>query len=107
MRSVLHLPVVSPEVPVSQEFRDPQAAVERLQELYNIAVTFLTETFAENVTGARPNTRFRAFYPEIRIRTYTYAQTDSRLSFGHVAGPGDYSTTITRPDLLMFRLSAM
>ncbi|KAG1713769.1 DNA-binding protein HU-beta 2 [Nymphon striatum] len=52
-----------------------------------------------NVTGARPDTRFRAFYPEIRITTSTYAQTDSRLSFGHVAGPGTYSTTVTRPDL--------
>ena len=99
MRSDLHLPVVSPEVPVAQEFSDARAAVERLQELYQIAVGFLTKTFAENVTGARPETRFRAFYPEIRIRTYTYAQTDSRLSFGHVAGPGDYSTTVTRPDL--------
>ena len=99
MRSDLHLPVVSPEVPVAQEFRDARAAVERLQELYQIAAAFLTKTFAENVTGARPETRFRAFYPEIRIRTYTYAQTDSRLSFGHVAGPGDYSTTVTRPDL--------
>jgi AMP nucleosidase len=99
MRSDLHLPVVSPEVPVAQEFRDARAAVERLRELYQIAAAFLTKTFAENVTGARPETRFRAFYPEIRIRTYTYAQTDSRLSFGHVAGPGDYSTTVTRPDL--------
>jgi len=99
MRSDLHLPVVSPEVPVAQEFRNARAAVERLQELYQIAAAFLTKTFAEAVTGARPETRFRAFYPEIRIRTYTYAQTDSRLSFGHVAGPGDYSTTVTRPDL--------
>jgi AMP nucleosidase len=99
MRSDLNLPIVSPEVPVAQEFSDARAAVERLQELYQIAVGFLTKTFAENVTGARPETRFRAFYPEIRIRTYTYAQTDSRLSFGHVAGPGDYSTTVTRPDL--------
>jgi AMP nucleosidase len=99
MRSDLHLPVVSPEVPVAQEFRNARAAVERLQELYQIAAAFLTKTFSEAVTGARPETRFRAFYPEIRIRTYTYAQTDSRLSFGHVAGPGDYSTTVTRPDL--------
>lgn len=94
-----HLPVISPEVPDLKEFRDPKAAVARLQELYKIAVDFLTDTFSKNVVGARPDTRFRAFYPEIRIRTSTYAQTDSRLSFGHVAGPGSYSTTITRPDL--------
>ena len=99
MKSDAHLPVVSPDVPPAQEFRDAKAAVARLQELYQIAVDFLTTTFAENVTGPRPDTRFRAFYPEIRILTTTYAQTDSRLSFGHVAGPGVYSTTVTRPDL--------
>ncbi|PVA07754.1 AMP nucleosidase [Thalassorhabdomicrobium marinisediminis] len=94
-----HLPVVSPEVPEPQAFRDAKAAVARLRELYDTSVEFLCRTFAENVAGARPDTRFRAFYPEIRIRTTTYAQTDSRLSFGHVAGPGFYSTTVTRPDL--------
>lgn len=99
MKSDAHLPVVSPDVPEAAEFRNAKAAVARLQDLYEIAVAFLTQTFSDNVTGARPDTRFRAFYPEIRIRTATYAQTDSRLSFGHVAGPGTYSTTITRPDL--------
>ena len=94
-----HLPVVSPDVPDAEEFRDPTAAVARLQELYKIAVDFLTDTFAKNIIGTRPETRFRAFYPEIRIRTSTFAQTDSRLSFGHLAGPGSYSTTVTRPDL--------
>ncbi|MEL6960219.1 MAG: AMP nucleosidase [Pseudomonadota bacterium] len=93
------MPVVSPEVPAPEAFRDPAAAVDRLQELYRIAVDFLTRTFDENISGSRPDARFRAFYPEIRIRTSTFAQTDSRLSFGHVAGPGDYSTTVTRPDL--------
>ena len=99
MSSDANLPVISPDVPKAEEFRDPAAAVARLQELYNLAVDFLTDTFAKNIIGARPDTRFRAFYPEIRIRTSTFAQTDSRLSFGHVAGPGLYSTTVTRPDL--------
>lgn len=99
IQSDAHLPVVSPEVPAPLEFRDATAAVRRLRELYDISVSFLTKTFAENVAGARPENRFRAFYPEIRIRTTTFAQTDSRLSFGHVAGPGIYSTTVTRPDL--------
>ena len=99
MQSDAHLPVVTPDAAPAQEFRDPKAAVKRLQELYDSAVAFLTKTFSDNIGGARPDTRFRAFYPEIRIRTSTYAQTDSRLSFGHVAGPGTYSTTVTRPDL--------
>jgi len=99
MKLEAHLPVVSPDVPEAKAFRDPKAAVKHLQALYETAVTFLTQTFADNVGGARPDNRFRAFYPEIRIRTTTFAQTDSRLSFGHVAGPGIYATTITRPDL--------
>lgn len=99
IESDANLPVVSPEVPAAEEFRDPKAAVDRLNTLYKIAVDFLTETFSSHVVGARPDTRFRAFYPEIRFRTATFAQTDSRLSFGHVPGPGTYATTITRPDL--------
>jgi AMP nucleosidase len=37
--------------------------------------------------------------PEIRITTTTYGQVDTRLAFGHVAEPGTYMTTVTRPDL--------
>ncbi len=91
--------VISPEVPNPEAFRDAAAAVARLREIYDISVRFLTEQFEEKVAGPKPDARYRAFYPEIRIETATFAQTDSRLSFGHVAGPGTYSTTVTRPDL--------
>jgi AMP nucleosidase len=33
------------------------------------------------------------------MRTSTLARADSRLSYGFVAGPGVYETTLTRPDL--------
>ena len=45
--------------------------------------------------------RYRAYYPEVRITTTSYASVDSRLSFGHVTGPGTFAATITRP--AMFR----
>ncbi len=35
----------------------------------------------------------------MRITTSSFARVDSRLSFGHVAVPGTYSATVTRPDL--------
>jgi AMP nucleosidase len=35
----------------------------------------------------------------VRIQTDTAARSDSRLSYGFVAGPGTYETTLTRPDL--------
>ena len=93
------LPIHSPEVPASAPFRDPKKAVDRLCELYQIATKYLCTHFSQDVDKSDPKTRHRAYYPEIRITTTSYAQVDSRLSFGHVAGPGRYASTITRPDL--------
>ncbi|MEO0701417.1 MAG: AMP nucleosidase [Pseudomonadota bacterium] len=95
-----NLPVVSPPVPEHEEFRDPAAAVARLQELYAAASDFLCSRFIEALSGTgMPSSRYRAFYPEIRFSTTSFAAVDSRLSYGHVAEPGTYSTTVTRPDL--------
>jgi AMP nucleosidase len=35
----------------------------------------------------------------VRVRTDTVSRSPSRLSYGFVAGPGTYETTLTRPDL--------
>ena len=71
----------------------------RLEALYAQATAFLAQKFNDVIRGGKPAARIRAFYPEIRMATTTFAKTDSRLSFGHVTGPGVYSTTVTRPDL--------
>jgi len=92
-------PVLTPEAPAAQIFTDAAEAVTRLEELYTGATAFLARHFTETVKGARPAARIRAFYPEIRLATTSHSKTDSRLSFGHVARPGLYSTTVTRPDL--------
>ncbi|WP_114966136.1 AMP nucleosidase [Alkalilacustris brevis] len=91
--------VFSPEHPAPEAFADAAAAVERLCELHATATHFLTGHFTRILAGAAPEGRFRAFYPEIRLTVTSYAKTDSRLSFGHVAEPGTYATTVTRPDL--------
>jgi AMP nucleosidase len=91
--------LLTPEPTAPEAFTDPEAAVDRLEAIYAASTDFLTRHFSETVRANRPEGRVRAFYPEIRLTTTTYAKTDSRLSFGHVAGPGTYSTTITRPDL--------
>ncbi len=93
------LPVKIPKLPASETFSDPEQAVRRLIELYDASVDFLRERFSETVGGPKPPSRFRAFYPEIRITTTSFGKTDTRLSFGHVAEPGTYATTVTRPDL--------
>jgi len=91
--------IKTPEIVKPQSFTDPVAAVRRLQELYDEATTFLRDSLAEAMTDGAPTVRYRAFYPEIRITTSSYAQVDSRLSFGHVSEPGAHAITVTRPDL--------
>ncbi|MGO4916754.1 AMP nucleosidase [Pseudogemmobacter sp. W21_MBD1_M6] len=98
------LPTLTPDVPEDEAFSDPVAAVARLRELYDSATHFLCSRFADTVREGRPTSRFRAYYPEIRVTTTSFAKSDSRLSFGHVAVPGTYSTTITRPDLFQHYL---
>jgi len=94
------LKISTPDQGAPKRFTDADAAVAHLQALYSEATQFLCARFSETLhKGAPGDTRYRAFYPEIRIVTATYALTDSRLSFGHVAEPGSYATTVTRPDL--------
>ena len=74
-------------------------AVARLITLYDEAVDFLCHQFMSAMRDGAPEGRIRAFYPEIRFTTSSYAQVDTRLSFGHVSTPGTYATTVTRPNL--------
>lgn len=93
------LTIRTPDLPAAEYFDDADAAVARLIELYDASVSFLCARFSETLNGAVADCRFRAFYPEIRLTTTTFALTDNRLSFGHVIEPGTYATTVTRPDL--------
>ena len=90
---------LTPSDVAPQDFTDAAAAVAQLERLYVEATVFLSEHFSAAVTKGKPHSRIRAFYPEIRLTTTSFSKTDSRLAFGHVAGPGTYSTTVTRPDL--------
>jgi len=91
--------LMTPDAPAHEMFTDPKAAVARLLVLYQIASKFLCDGFNTAMIKGQPPQRMRAYYPEIRLTTTSYAKTDSRLSFGHVAEPGIYATTVTRPDL--------
>ncbi len=83
----------------TKRFSNATDAVDYLDRLYQASVAFLTDQFSNVLTTGDTDQRYRAFYPEVRITTTSYASIDSRLSFGHVAGPGSYATTVTRPDL--------
>ncbi|WP_050929624.1 AMP nucleosidase [Aestuariivita boseongensis] len=91
--------IETPDIPAPKEFDSAEAAVARLEELYLIATEFLCTRFAQVLSNGAPGHRIRAYYPEIRLTTTSFAQVDTRLSFGHVAMPGTYTATITRPDL--------
>ena len=78
---------------------DPAAAFAQVKAIYDESITYLRESLQRFVEGETPTERIRACYPYVRVQTDTVARADSRLSFGFVAGPGVYETTLTRPDL--------
>ncbi|NSL53402.1 AMP nucleosidase [Uliginosibacterium aquaticum] len=86
-------------------FTDAEAALAQVQLIYNASINHLREALQQYVSGTVPEAeeeRARACYPFVRIHTSTVAKArtaDKRLSYGFVAGPGHYETTLTRPDL--------
>ena len=88
-----------PDDAAPQNFAQAAEAVTHLIALYERASGFLCEKFISALETRDSSTRYRAFYPEVRITTSSYASVDSRLSYGHVYGPGVFSTTITQPRL--------
>lgn len=93
------LEIVCPNRPDPQQFTDPAEAVAYLCQLYENSTSFLRQSFEKAINEGPVEKRYRAFYPELRISVRSHTRVDSRLAFGYVAAPGDYSTTITRPDL--------
>jgi AMP nucleosidase len=83
----------------ARTFTDPGAALAHAGALYDRAVTRLRKDLHAFVGGRDLRSRVRECYPCVRVRTDTVARADSRLSYGFVAGPGVYETTLTRPDL--------
>jgi AMP nucleosidase len=82
-----------------EQFRDEDAAVARVVEIYDGHTAFLRDRFAEMLRAGHLKRRVRATYPEIRVETSSFAKVDSRLAYGHLAAPGLYSATVTRPAL--------
>jgi AMP nucleosidase len=80
------------------KFDQPDAALAQVQAIYQSSVQHLRGALQRFVAGDDLG-HVRACYPFVRVRTDTVARADSRLSYGFVAGPGSYETTLTRPDL--------
>ena len=93
------MPILTPQSFATEPFTNATAAVVRLEEIYERNTAFLRDRFEAYTNGEVIATRVRATYPFVRITIATHARLDSRLSYGFVAGPGVYATTVTRPDL--------
>ncbi|MES2935863.1 MAG: AMP nucleosidase [Pseudomonadota bacterium] len=80
-------------------FDDPDAALEHVQTIYQHSIDHLRESLQRFVSDESFTGHVRACYPFVRVHTDTVVRADSRLSYGFVAGPGTFETTLTRPDL--------
>ncbi|MDB5490481.1 MAG: amn [Micavibrio sp.] len=82
-----------------RKFRDAQEAFAAIQEIYNANIAYLRNSFGDFANGKIPSGRITACYPYIKITVETANRADTRLSYGFVPKPGEYYTTVTRPDL--------
>jgi AMP nucleosidase len=91
--------IASPATLPVRSFTDAKEAVAYVRELYDINTGYLRERFQNLASGEAVTERISAFYPYVALTTVKPTQIDTRLAFGFVAGPGRYSSTLTRPDL--------
>jgi AMP nucleosidase len=103
-----HLPPLLPPFIPPAEFTDAAAALAQVQEIYNAQIDHLRVSMQHFVKNDSPDNtavpqKVRACYPFVRIHTDRVSRSDlpdlARLSYGFVAGPGRFETTLTRPDL--------
>lgn len=84
-------------------FTDPAAALRQAQLIYDTSIAHLRLAMQAYVRGEELPGHVRACYPFVRVQTDTATRQDTaqtaRLSYGFVAGPGRFETTLTRPDL--------
>ncbi len=95
-----HLPIfIAPS-----RFNDPVAALAKVREIYDNSIAHLREAMQRFLAGEVLPGHVRACYPFVRVQTDTVTRKgpppeSAQLSFGFVAGPGRFETTLSRPDL--------
>jgi AMP nucleosidase len=84
-------------------FTDAASALAQVNRIYESSIAHLRQAMQRFVAGDDSAGHARAFYPLVRIHTDTVSRNAApdlaRLSYGFVAGPGRFETTLTRPDL--------
>ncbi len=86
-----------------QSFLNASEALAQVQRIYGQSITHLRDAMRRFVAGDDTLGHVRACYPLVRVKTDTVSRQGNAegagLSYGFVAGPGRFETTITRPDL--------
>ena len=86
-------------------YTDPAAALAQVRAIYDQQIAHLRSAMQRYLAGDALPGHVRACYPFVRIHTETVARAILetpdivQLSYGFVAGPGYFETTLTRPDL--------
>ncbi|MBY0446395.1 MAG: AMP nucleosidase, partial [Burkholderiales bacterium] len=91
-----------PEFIAPTRHTDPLDALAQVRLIYESSVAHLRDAMQRFVAGEVLPGHVRAYYPFVRIQTDTVARLtneSAHLSYGFVAGPGSFETTLTRPDL--------
>ena len=87
------------------KYSNASAAIAQVQLIYTQQITHLRSAMQRYVSGETLPGHVRACYPFVRIHTETVSRAaqeaidSAQLSYGFVAGPGRFETTLTRPDL--------
>jgi AMP nucleosidase len=94
---------LTPPTSAPARFTDAASALACARAIYEQGIAHLRSALQRFVAGDDLDGRVRAYYPLVRIHTHTATRQSEldgpRLSYGFVAGPGRYETTLTRPDL--------
>ena len=92
-----------PEFISPQTFNDAGQALAQVKLIYDSSIAHLRQGMQRFVAGDDSAGPVRAFYPMVRMRTSSVmrqpAGVKQGVTYGFVAGPGVYETTLTRPDL--------
>ncbi|MDN0085188.1 AMP nucleosidase [Crenobacter sp. SG2305] len=92
-----------PDYIAPAHFTDPALALAQVQRIYDSGVAHLRVAMHDFVAGETLAGHARACYPYVRVQTDTVVRFNAAdrpsLSYGFVAGPGRFETTLTRPDL--------
>jgi len=80
-------------------FRDVEAALDWLTEIYETNTQYLRNAFEDFAKGNIPTSRVRACYPFVEVFNKKIPVFDKTKSYGFISTPGVYSSTLTKPSL--------